>query len=242
MKFIWVVIFVFSLQFNILAKENLLKIYYYERPPYYYTNSNGEAVGIINEIVKKILKDANIKYNFESIPIKRIFLLLEKDDYACSPGWFKTPERLRKFKYTLPIFKSKKGVAIFNKDVKVPENISLKYLFKSKYKLGLISGFNYGPIIEDFLKRYQPKYLRITTSQDNLIKMVAVHRIDYTFFSLENVERFIKKFPTYGKKLKIVNVLEIKEGIKRYIICSKKVDDKIIKKINNSIKKLKILK
>jgi ABC-type amino acid transport substrate-binding protein len=103
-------------------------------------------------------------------------------------------------------------------------------------------GFNYGALLEKYFKKFCPKIERFTTSPDNLMKMVALHRIDYTFFSKENIEKFFKNYPQFAKKLKIVFIKEISEGIKRYIMCSKDVNDEIIRKIDNSIKELKNFK
>ncbi len=241
MKKILIVIIILLIPNFLISKDKILKIYYYERPPFYYTDKDGIAKGIIIDKVKRILKKANIKYSFQSFPVKRIFLLLEENYYACSPGWFKTEERLKKFKYTLPFYQSEKMKGVFNKNINVEEEVSLKKLFTNNYKLGLISGFNYGPIIEKYLKIFKPKVIRITTEPNNLIKMVALRRLDYTFFSYEHIKEFIKLYPDFAKNLKIVSIKEIKHGIKRYIICSKKVDNKLIEKMNIAIKELNLL-
>ncbi len=241
-RIIFIIMFIIISTTFLFSQQKVLKIYYYERPPYYYTDSKGQVRGFLNDIVKKIFDNAQIKYRFESIPVKRILLTLEKGNYACSPGWFKTEERLKKFKYTLPIFKSKTQVVLVNKELKIGSKISIKEFSKLNLKLGLISGFNYGALLEKYFKKFCPKIERFTTSPDNLMKMVALHRIDYTFFSKENIEKFFKNYPQFAKKLKIVFIKEISEGIKRYIMCSKDVNDEIIRKIDNSIKELKNFK
>ncbi len=241
MKEILIIILALLNTYLLLSQDKILKVYYFERMPYYYTDKNGIPKGIIIDRMKKILEKAKIKYSLQSLPVKRILLLLEEDCYACSPGWFKTEERLRKFKYTLPIFQSKKFVGIFNKNINIKDNISLRNLFASNYKLGLIDGFNYGPIIEKYLKKYKPKIIRISTKPNNLIKMVALKRIDYTFFSLEQAKEFLRLHPDFGKNLKIISIKEISSGIKRYIICSKKVNEKLIIKMNKAIKELNLV-
>ncbi len=239
LTFFSVVIFLFFNVNNLLPK--VIKVYYYERFPYYYTLSNGKPAGILIDITKKIFDSAKIKYKFYKVPVKRILHILEKASFSCSPGWYFTKERAKIFKYTIPIYRSGPIVAIFNSKISnLPEEISLKDILKSEYSLGLISGFKYGKIIDNALKKYKPKniqYFTITPKQ--LIFMVAKKRVDYTFFSEEHIKYFIEKNSFLKEELKLVKIKEIKKGELRYIICSKDVSDSIIKKLNEQIEKLR---
>jgi len=231
----------FSIFYSNIFFAATVKIYYFERPPYYFTE-NGIAKGILIEKTEKIFNLAKIKYKFYSLPVKRIFAYLEKDIPACSPGWYYTEKRSKIFKYTLPIYESKPIVAVVNSDKWNYKNrfCSLKKLLLSNLKLGLISGFNYGKVLENsfYSMKKSLKLKRFTTSVDNIIKLVALGRIDYTFVSEENIYTFLNKNRRFKKFLTIVRINEIGKGEKRYIICSKKVSDKIIMKLNNAIKRL----
>ncbi len=228
---------------NFIFAKSPLTIYYYERAPYHYTTEQGEAKGILIDITKKLLDNANIKYHFTSIPVKRIFTYLKKEEFSCSPGWFFTKERSKIFKYTLPIYESKPIVAIINaKKWKNHSTIcSIDKLLKLNLTLGLISGFKYGKVIENKLREYKGiiKLKKITVSMDKIIMLTAIDRIDFTFVSKENIDFFLKNHKEFKKKIIVVKLPEIKKGEKRYIICSKKVPDQIIKKINKAILKLK---
>ncbi len=237
---IFLILIFFTNISTVLCKTRCLTIYYYDRPPYYFTDSFGIAHGIIIDKVRKILDIAKLKYKFENVPVKRVFYLLIADEYACSPGWYKTKERIKKFKYTLPIYQSEPSVVVINykkcKKLKCPKNISIKKLLKSRMILGLISGFKYGDIIDSAIKKYNPNVNSYTVSVDTILKMVARGRVDYTFVSKENINYLFNKNPELKRKLKIIGIKEIKKGSNRYIICSKKVSDRIIEKINKAIK------
>ena len=237
--FCLLVISVFIFALNIFAKS-IVKIYYFERPPYYFTDSTGKESGFLNEITKEIFKEANINTQFISMPSKRILYLLEKNIAACSPGWFFTEERNRKFKYTFPIYTSKPIIAVVNSEKwkRSVNHCSIDELFYMNLKFGLISGFRYNKKLEKILKKYPENINRYTVKVDNLIMMVAFKRIDCTFISYENAEIFIEKHGNLSKKIKIIFLDEIKTGEKRYIICSKNISDKIIKMLNSVIERL----
>ena len=230
------------LSLNLIAKNKIIKIFYFERYPYYYTASTGEVRGIIIDITTKIFNHAKIKYKYVKLPVKRILYELKKPDvYACSPGWYYNEKRAKIYKYTYPIYESQPIVAVFNSKISIPEEVSLKYLLEKHYNLGVISGFSYGKIIDDFLKKYPKKYLyKLTGNPEQLLLLVAKNRVNYTLYSYEHVNNYLKVHPEL--KLKLVKINEIKKGIKRYIICSKDVEDKVIKKLNKSILELNLLK
>ncbi len=237
---IYFFLFSFILSTNVSAKY-FLTIYYFERPPFYFTDDNNNAAGTIIDITKNILDNANIKYKFISLPVKRILSYLKTSTKACSPGWFYTDKRAKIFKYSLPIYQSKPFVAVINKAKwkKTVKEISINELLKFNLVLGLKSGFNYGEIIEKAIAKYHGKIERYTVNADNLLNMIATGRIDYTFLSLENVIGFLGKNNDIAKKLTLVYLNEIKKGKLRYLLCSKDVPDQMIERINKAIKKIK---
>jgi polar amino acid transport system substrate-binding protein len=226
---------------NLFAGEPL-KIYYFERVPYHFTDSNLNARGIIVERTIRICYKANIECRFFSIPTKRIFTYLKQKNLACSIGWYYTEKRSKIFKYTLPMFRSKAIVAVINKNKWTEDTYKcpIDKLFKSHLTLGLISGFKYGSIIEHKLVEYKNKInlMRFNVSIEKIIKLTAIGRVDYTFVSEDNVDYFLKTNKKMAKNLIIVHIKEIKQGKKRYMMCSKNISDRIIEKLNSAIKNL----
>ena len=233
-------IFYLFISTNIFAKPSLT-IYYFERPPFYFTDSDNKASGILIDITKNILDKANIKYTFISLPAKRVLSYLKTSTKACSPGWFFTDNRAKIFKYTLPIYRSLPIVAVINKKKwkKGVKSVSIDNLLKMNLSLALKSGFKYGEIIEKKLKKYPGKIKKYTIKTDNLLKMIVVGRIDYTFLSLENVTDFLSNNSYASGKLTVVYLNEIKKGKLRYLLCSKDVSDQIIERINKAIEQYK---
>ena len=240
-KKIFFMIFIQFFLSTTLFSFSSLKIYYFERPPYYYTDKNGAPTGLLIDITSKICRNADINFSFVKLPVKRVILYLQQPVLACSPGWYFTKKRAKHFKYTLPIYESKPIVAVVNsgKWGKRRNMVSLYALFSLNMELGLISGFKYSELLERFFRKHSEYIKKYTMPVDKLLKLILTGRVDYTFLSYENASFLLKREKNFENKLKIINITDIKKGRKRYLLCSKAVPENIIKKLDNAIKRIK---
>jgi len=55
-------------------------------------------------LTRKVFEKAGIEVEFKEIPPKRILHELTKPQPACSPGWFKTPEREKLYLFSAAIY------------------------------------------------------------------------------------------------------------------------------------------
>jgi len=223
-----------------LSFSKPLKVYYVERPPYYFTK-NKVPTGFLLNLQKKILNDANITVTFIPLPIKRILRKIkEKNSPYCSLGWFKTKSREKYANFTLPIYQNSPLVVISLKsNAKViQEHTSLENLFLDKALTSVqLDGFSYGDKIDELIKKHQPQVYYITGEAQQLIRMLAKKRISYLLIAPEEIKTILSTNNLNPKKFSTTSFQDMGQGNKRYLICGKGVDKKTINKINKSIQK-----
>lgn len=217
-------------------KEDLL-IYYFHRPPYY-IRTDGIPKGFIMAFVEKVLEKSGIKARFQELPPKRILESLKTPKNACSPGWFKTPEREELYLFSAAIYRdAPMGFVVRKPWNGSPERISLhdlKFFIKSSRNPGFICGFSYGPSINDIFS-YTHVSRCITTSVVNIIKMVSLGRVDFTIVSLEEFGYIIVNHPDLRESLWVMTIQGTDNDNKRYLMCSKGISPELFERINQNI-------
>lgn len=218
-----------------------LKVYYFERPPYYFTEQ-GRVSGFLVELVRKILEDAGIEASYEVMPSKRIIAeIKDRNIFACSIGWFKNPEREKFANFTLPIYQNRPIVALATRHNRYLIEIytTLKEMLSDRsIKLGVISGFSYGAYIDQAIKDFSPEMESVNGDQLQLVKMLSAGRITYMLIAPEEIEALIFSAGLNTESFVGVSLSDIPSGNLRYIMCGKGVDEKILGRINRSIQKL----
>lgn len=98
-----------------------MTIYYYDRPPYYVVDADGEVSGLAVMPARRAFERAGIPYVLERTSVQRIFELMRSDmGLFCSPGWYRTDERARFAKFTRPILRDASTIGITRKSFSVP--------------------------------------------------------------------------------------------------------------------------
>ena len=68
-----------------------------------------------------------------------------------------------------------------------------------------------------------------------MLKMLQHNRIDYFFISHEEADSLIESSGIPKNNFKYIAFSDMPKGEKRYLLCSKKVGDDIIEKLNSAI-------
>jgi polar amino acid transport system substrate-binding protein len=217
-----------------------IQISYIERPPYYFTK-NKQATGFLFDLQKKIFSDANIEVHFVSLPAKRALKRVRRPhELHCSIGWFKTPEREKFANFTLPIYQNRPlAIVVKKKNSSKLENYStLKDIFLDKKLTSTrIDGFSYGTFVDKLIKELSPEFYTITGEQQQLIRMLAKERMTYLLVAPEEIATLISINNLNAEDFTVFRLKDIPAGNKRYLMCSKGVDQEVIDKINLSIQK-----
>lgn len=223
------------------AMGDTLAVYYFERPPYYFTDQ-GRATGFLIELVREILKDAGIEASYRMMPPKRIIAeIKDRKNFACSVGWFKTPEREEFANFALPIYQNRPIVALTTRHNKqlFESYTTLKEIFYERsLKVGIINSFSYGVYIDQLINDFSPEMEKVTGNQLQLIKMLSAGRITYMLIAPEEIEALVYSAGLRAESFVAISLSDIASGNMRYIMCSKGVDDNVIDRINLSIQKL----
>jgi len=218
-----------------------LQVLYINRRPYYFCE-NGEARGILVDISRKIFKEAHIRVRYRlSSPSRILWIIRQGPMNVCSIGWFKTPQREKFAKFSLPIYQNRPLVVLTLKRLKPRfKGIhTLQQLFKRKgLRWGRLVSFSYGDMVDSLAKALSPTRVSITGSQILLIRMLFHGRIDYILLSPEEIPFLVKHSGYPAKDLISIPLKDISRGNKRYIMFSRRVSDSLIQRINRAIKKL----
>jgi len=100
----------------------------------------------------------------------------------------------------------------------------------SKYKEG-----DAVPALDEKIARYQPNIDRTTSENILSLKKVHLKRIDYFFIAQEEADGLIESSGIPKNDFKYIMFSDIMEGEKRYIMCSLKVSEETIEKLNQAI-------
>ena len=213
-------------------------VYYHERRPYYVTTPH-QVHGLIADRVNWVFKEAGIPYEWQKTPAKReLEMIRANQEQACAVGWFKTPAREAFGHFTLPIYLGTPTMAIARSDnEQVHSGLPLgETLANRRLRLLRKDGYSYGIFIDDQLRRYAPR--EVVTSAENLgmIKMIHSHRADYFFIARQEAEDLILYSDLPIDDFQIIAFRDMPPGNKRYLICSRQVDEMTLLRLNRSIK------
>ena len=242
-KYVYILIIFLYTALNIFANPLKIKVFYYDRPPYY-GNVNGKPEGVLVDIAKEIFDEAGIKYEFVDTPSIRVLETLKIPENSCALGWFKTKEREAIYTYSDDfIYQDKPYSIINNKKRKVlSENPKIKEILESRLVLGMVERYVYGEWLNENILKFKPKTNRTNIGENSNLMyklMILGNRFDYMFAGMEESSYAIKNNPQYRKKLSVVQIADAPNGSMRYILFSKGVDKTILEKINVAIKKVK---
>lgn len=212
-------------------------LYYHERRPYYVTTPR-QVHGLIADRVNWVFREAAIPYTWQKTPAKRELEMIRSDALrACAVGWFRTPEREAFGHFTLPIYLDSPTMAIARADNDQIQSGRPLADTLINYHLRLLrkDSYSYGSFIDSGIKRYAPR--EILTSADNLgmVKMIHSHRADYFFISREEAEDLILCSDLPIEDFKIIRFSDMPPGAKRYLICSRRVDDMTRLRLDHAI-------
>ncbi len=232
MKIINILICSFMFQ-TLLAQE--LEIVFEERVPYI-QKTNSSINGLVATPAIKALDATKINYILKEKPSKRhLYEIQANKKPICALGWFKNPAREKFAKFTLPLYQDYSMGIIARKDRKTDfTNISIDNLLKNNYKILTKASYSYGKFLDNKLEEYKITKKEVYTDNENMLLLIEKKRADFMFISKEESTLLFQK--NQYKDISFYDIKGMPKGNKRYLICSKKVDDNIINKINLYLK------
>jgi len=211
-----------------------ISVHYTERTPYLVTTDKG-VEGLTGDIVTSAFTQAKIAFSWVETPPKRqIKILKENKNNDCIVGWFKNDERQKFAKYTRAIYKDTPQIALARSDNnQLQDGLSIDTLLSNSAVTLLIKdGYSYGTFLDAKVIEHKPVVYRATIENVSMLKMVHQKRIDYFFISPQEADGLIAFSEIPKNNFKYISFPDMSDGEKRYILCSQKVDDQVIKKLN----------
>lgn len=220
------------------ARSGTVILHYHDRKPYYFKGPEGVS-GLCAKPAAAVFKEAGIPFRWQETPAKRQLDMIKANNrMECAVGWFKNPEREKFAKYTLPIYQDKPTVALARADNdRVLSRISIEQMFTDRgLRLLRKDGYSYGPFIDASITTYQPREVVTTADNFSMLKMIHSLRADYFFIAEEEAGQLITESSFSPSDFKYIHFSDMPEGNKRYIICSPKLPDELIERLNQSIR------
>ena len=154
----------------------------------------------------------------------------------CGVGWYKTPERERFGKFTTFLYRDKAPVIIARARFQ-PQEATLAALMADPAKRVVMKeGLSYGPDVASIMVGAKAKVQTVTTEQTTLARMVALDRADFMLSPQEEAQTLLGNVQS-GERLKVLQFPDLRQGATRHILCSKKVSDETIDKLNAALVK-----
>lgn len=229
-----------SLPTAVNAKQ--ITISYFERPPYYLTNSEGKADGFLVQKTRQILKTADIDASFLSLsPNKIIYVIKHANVPHCSIGWFKKAERELFAKFTKPIYQNQPLILLTKNSnrSKFQPYHSLGEIFKDQnLVMARMSSFSYGAYVDRLMEQHPPTSLSLSKSQTDLLHAIDTGKATYMLVAPEEAEQIISAAHLSSKTFIQISLADIPRGNNRYLMCNKAVSNEVIDKLNFAIDKL----
>ena len=216
----------------------IITLHYNERVPYLVTTPDGTVEGLTATPAKIAFERAGINFKWKKTPSKRQMLLLERNSGCdCAVGWFKNPQREQFARYSIPIYRDNPQIAITRADnSSLQDGMTVDELFSQKTLLmGKKDGYSYGSFLDKKIALHNPTVDVTVGENDQMLKKVDSKRNDYFFMSPEEAEGLIASSGFQRKQFKIIIFPDMPIGEYRYILCSQKVDNSVIDKLNANI-------
>lgn len=207
-----------------------------ERPPYLLLNKDGTASGLTGTPTAKAFQAAGITVNWSMLSTKRqVQTLMENAGLSCAIGWFYKPEREEFAKFSKPIYEDHPFVAIVGRHFSIDGNAKLsEVLANKKYRILLKEGFSYGDI-DHMINRSQPNVVVSSGEVIELMQMIKGNRADLMFAAWEEAQYLVQQAGFKQGDFHILQFSDMPPGKTRHLMCSKKVSDALMQRINAAI-------
>ncbi len=212
-------------------------VHFHDRRPFNMAYKD-EARGLVATPLNLAFAYAGIPFHWQVTPAARQLDIIRHNlDRSCAAGWFKTSEREEFGRYSFPIYQDRPFVAITRSDnTLLDETENLDRAFNERRLQVLVkAGYSYGSYIDERLRELKPRQVSTTADNQSLLKMILSSRADYCFMTEEEAQDQLLFSGLQRSDFKLVYFSDMPKGDKRYLICSKMVDEDILNRLNQAI-------
>jgi len=214
--------------------DHTVTLAYNNYPPYKMKISEHRAGGLAVVPLEEAFTKAGVPFVWQEMPHGRqIAMIKYNTSRICAVGLYKTQERETFGKFTDPIYRAPPFMIVTNEEGGNAESRpSFNELFANKINgVVLVLSKSYGNALDVMIKGSNAT----VSYADNdlmIVNMLEHNHGQYTLFENDKIGYFKKTGVWDDSKLFAYNPKDAPSGELWYAICSKKVEDSVLKKIN----------
>ncbi|QGX39821.1 substrate-binding periplasmic protein [Permianibacter aggregans] len=214
-----------------------LVLLFYDRPPYLQRDHEGKIVGLTASVATQVLQSAGIAFEWRELSTNRQLMALEKNtEPACAVGWFRLPEREVWAKYSKPLYRDRPTEAYLRRGLTVEAPVRLAHLLSQNgLRVVIKDRFTYGAYIDRLLQTAPITRVVLTSDTVDMLRHVQMGHADLVFATAEEADWFERERPHVVTGLQRVQLADAEPGEYRHLMCSRKVSDTTIEKIDAAI-------
>ncbi|MFS4460215.1 substrate-binding periplasmic protein [Bdellovibrio sp. HCB2-146] len=228
------------LAFAVVEAVPHLTIRYNARPPFIYEEA-GKVQGEVATFALKVIEESGVPYEVVHTPVNRqLMLIFAGQGFDCSMGWFRTPEREKNAKFTDATYDDGPWVAIGHKGTLDPQLKTAREILQNrKWRFLYQERFSNGPVLDQIIADLKPPSVLMEGDMEKMLLMVKSGRADYFFLSDIEFRHLLETTKSQRNEFVVIKVSDLPETPKRHIMCSKKVPDFVIERLNKAIQKVR---
>ncbi|MDP1534558.1 MAG: hypothetical protein Q8L92_13380, partial [Rubrivivax sp.] len=153
-----------------------LTLHYQERPLYSQADASGQVTGLVATPAADALGRAGIAFHWALTPNQRqLALIQDGTSLHCGIGWFRTPERATRGKFSLPLSQDQPFAALARADAPLRDGLRPEQaLAAAGSTLLLKEGYSYGPQLDALLIGVRTERTHADVAQ--MVRMLAAGR------------------------------------------------------------------
>lgn len=211
---------------------------YHERAPFYIKQPDGDIGGLVVNVVLRVFASADVTFKWVYRPaMRQLKEIKDNHDRICAVGWFRNPDREMFAKFTAPVFQDKQMVAVARKNDAETRKHSrvIDLLADTSLRMGIKLGYSNGGMIDRHAAILGTQITSVPLDSRGLVKMLLKDRFDYVFFPGDEIETILAEAGDLALQMSVVSFDDMPAGSKRHIMCSQRVDDEIIRRLDAAI-------
>jgi len=212
------------------ASSELIVLNYYERPPFMVGQPDGSAAGLTADPAAALFKKAGVPFRWQRTPAKRQLSEIESGaGYDCGIGWFGSVERADTTMLVGPIYRDKPPVILAGPGYPIDSAKPIdEQLADRKSPVLIKDGLTYGSYITRLIRDAQLNTMQVSVEQAQMVTMLAAGRANLMFSTREEADMLLSDSTQLAEKVHAVALGPDAVGEDRYLLCSSKIDEKII--------------
>ena len=221
--------------------ETPITVLYSDRPPFMKKQADGTLTGTAATTAILAFAKAEIPIEIkEASPARRLLDVKENNTRVCSLGFYKNAERETFARFSNPISQDGKMIAFANIKFQMSKPVSVDAILqRSDLNILIKKNIFYGPFLESKFAQMKAQRIESTAEFAQLIRLIKIERAQLIFLPEEEAQFYLKEFGYSATDFNLIHFAEMPAGEFRYMMCSLRVEEAVMAKLNKAIGNIK---